>query len=137
MAGLNAPPSFAQGSGPQKQKVAADLRAKARTADTYDEVDVILRPAAAWTPALDADLKSKGAVKKPAYANYSFRAVRMKARDVEALAARADVAYVSPNREVKLPGHLSLTTGADAARALGGGSGNSAYTATVTAATPR
>ena len=37
---------------------------------------------------------------------------------VEALAAREDVAYISPDRETYALGHVSATTGADAARLL-------------------
>ena len=48
------------------------------------------------------------------------RAVKIKAKDVDAIASRSDVAYMSLDREVKLLGHVSLTTGADAAKAIGG-----------------
>src|SRR5205085_5805503 len=44
----------------------------------------------------------------------------MKADDVEKLAERDDVAYVAPDRQVKLLGHVTLTSGADAAAATGG-----------------
>ena len=39
---------------------------------------------------------------------------------VDDIAARTEVLYVSFDRQAKKTGHISLTTGADAARALGG-----------------
>jgi subtilisin family serine protease len=103
-----------------KEKVGPDLKKKARDAGLYDEVDVIIQPVGAWTAELDADLNGKGAIKRAALRNFTFRAVRMRARDVESIAARTDVAYVSLDREVGSLGHVSLTSGADAARSLGG-----------------
>ncbi len=103
-----------------RQKVGADLKKKEMEVGSCDDLDVIIQPTGSWTSSLDSDLNNRGAVKKPAFKNFGFRAVRMKAKDVDSIASRSDVAYMSLDRSVKLLGHLSLTTGADAARALGG-----------------
>ncbi|HEX5708566.1 MAG TPA: hypothetical protein VFX96_14780, partial [Pyrinomonadaceae bacterium] len=61
------PATRAQTPGVAKDKVSSDLRKKVKetTADSY--VNVIVRPASAWTSALDNDLKTKGASQKTAY----------------------------------------------------------------------
>lgn len=113
--------NVAQAAPSGKQKVGDDLKKKDQNASSDDDVNVIIQPNGAWTPALDADLSSRGATKKSSLKNFAFRAVRMKAKDVDAIAARSDVAYISLDSELESFGHVSLTTGADAARALGGG----------------
>ncbi|MDQ3804431.1 MAG: hypothetical protein M3416_11440, partial [Acidobacteriota bacterium] len=104
----------AAAAAPAKDKVGADLRKKIKERPGDERVGVIVQPAGVWGAALDADLKAKGATVKPAFKNFGARAVQMKFGDVEAAALRGDVAYVSLDREVKLLGHVSLTSGADA-----------------------
>src|SRR2546423_4616296 len=102
-----------------KKKIGADLNKKVQDAPC-DFVKVIVQPSGSWTSSLDTDLKSKGATIKPAYKNMNARAVYMKAGDVPVESSRTDVAYISLDRETKKLGHVTLTTGATAARTMGG-----------------
>ena len=97
-----------------RQKVSADLRQKLSLAG---KVDVVIKSAGAWSRTLDDAVKSNGGAVTKTFANFPLRAASMPAAAVEALAARPDVDYVALDREVKLLGHVSLTSGADAARA--------------------
>ena len=54
------------------------------------------------------------------YKNFNARAVSLPASAVNALASRSDIGYVALDRDLKKLGHVTLTTGADAASAMGG-----------------
>ncbi len=69
-----------------------------------------------WNRTLDDAVKSNNGTVTKTFASFPLRAVSLPAAAVEAFAARSDVGYVALDREVKLLGHVSLTTGADAAR---------------------
>jgi subtilisin family serine protease len=101
-----------------KQKVASDLHDRVNKSHAGDRVSVIVQPAGSWSGALDTTLRGAGANVKGSFKNFAAHSVEMNASDVEALAERDDVAYVSPDRDVQLLGHVSLTTGADAAAAM-------------------
>jgi hypothetical protein len=103
----------AQSNG--KQKVSADLRQKLSSAS---KVNVVVKSAGAWSRTLDDAVKSNNGTVTKSFANFPLRAVSLPAAAVDALASRSDVGYVALDREVKLLGHVSLTTGADGARAL-------------------
>ncbi|HEU4594431.1 MAG TPA: S8 family serine peptidase [Pyrinomonadaceae bacterium] len=112
------------GSSATKEKVGSDLRKKVKESLLGEEsLNVIIQPKSTWNATLDSDLKGKGATIGAALKNFAARSVKMKAKYVEALAARSDVGYVSLDREAKQLGHITLTTGADAAAAMTGGSG--------------
>jgi serine protease AprX len=109
-----ATPAGAQSAA--KDKVSADLRQKLSAGG---KVNVVITAAGAWNATLDNAVKSgNGAVTK-SYAGFPVRAASLPAAAVEALAARADVGYVAYDRDVELLGHVSLTSGADAARVMG------------------
>src|SRR5918911_917992 len=102
-----------------KRKVGADLEKKAHDMpNTF--VKVIVQPTSSWTSSLDTDLKSRGATIKAAFKNLTARSVYMKAKDVDVESTRTDVSYISLDRETKKLGHVTLTTGAAAARTMGG-----------------
>src|SRR2546423_11535514 len=101
-------------------KLAADLQRTLKDGSHDGRVRVIVEPAGAWSGGLDSELKQQGASVKGSFKNFAARAVEIKADDVEKLAERDDVAYVTPDRQVKLLGHVTLTSGADAAAATGG-----------------
>ncbi|HWT02649.1 MAG TPA: S8 family serine peptidase, partial [Pyrinomonadaceae bacterium] len=103
-----------------RDKVSADLRDKVRNAKGGERVNVIIEPAAAWTTSLNYTVSGNGGKVSKTFKNFKSRTVSLPPAAVEALANNPEVAYVSLDREVKLLGHVSLTTGADAARATGG-----------------
>ncbi|HEX8473381.1 MAG TPA: S8 family serine peptidase [Pyrinomonadaceae bacterium] len=106
-------------TAPSSRKISDDLRQKVRGAKDGERVDVIIQPAGSWNQSLDSALANLGGSTSRLFNNFNFRGVKLPAAAIEALATRPDIAQVSLDREVKLLGHLSVTTGADAARAMG------------------
>ncbi|HEY0079992.1 MAG TPA: S8 family serine peptidase [Pyrinomonadaceae bacterium] len=102
-----------------KQKVSDDLREKLKSS-SGERVNVVIQAKGDWTSTLDSALSSNGGSVRRSFQNFNARAVSLPAGAVDAMANRSDVKYVSLDRSVKLLGHLSLTTGADAARIMGG-----------------
>ena len=100
-----------------RQKVSADLRQKLAAAT--GKVNVVVKAAASWNKTLDDAVKTNNGTVSRTYANFPLRAVSLPAAAVENFAARSDVDYVALDRDVKLLGHVSLTSGADAARVMG------------------
>ncbi len=98
-------------------KVSSDLREQVRKSGGAGKVTVIVQPKGDWTEEQDGALVAHGARVKQRHENLDSRVVEMPAAAVEALAAREDISYISPDRETHALGHLSLTTGVDAARA--------------------
>jgi serine protease AprX len=105
----------ARASSGGRDKISADLRQKLSLAG---KVDVVIKSAVSWNKTLDDAVKSNNGAVTKTYAGFPLRAATLPAAAVEAFAARSDVAYVALDREVKLLGHVSLTSGADAARVL-------------------
>ena len=97
-------------------KVSTDLREQVRRNGGTGKVTVIVQPKGDWTDEQEGALVAHGARVKQRHENLDSRVVEMPAAAVEALAAREDIAYISPDREMHALGHISLTTGADAAR---------------------
>src|SRR4051794_38398685 len=90
-----------------KQKVSADLRQKLGQAS---KVNVIVKSAGTWGRTLDDAVKNNNGTVTKSFANFPLRAVSLPSAAVEAFAARSDVDYVALDREVKLLGHVSLTS---------------------------
>ena len=111
-----APPAVAQSLAAGRQKVSADLRQKLTQTG---KVNVVIKSAGAWGKTLDDAVKNNNGAVTRSFTNFPLRAVSLPAAAVEAFAARSDVDYVALDREVKLLGHVSLTSGADAARVMG------------------
>jgi subtilisin family serine protease len=108
-----------KGDKPQHgSKVSADLREQIGKSGGSGKVSVIVQPKGVWTDEQDGAFVAHGARVKQRHANLDSRVVEMPAAAVEALAAREDIDYISPDREMYALGHISLTTGADAARLL-------------------
>jgi subtilisin family serine protease len=101
-----------------KSKVSADLRENVRKSGGSGKVSVIVQPKGEWTDEQEGAFVAHGARVKQRHTNLDSRVVEMPAAAVEALAAREDIDYISADREMYALGHLSLTTGADAARLL-------------------
>jgi len=119
-----APRAGAQTTG-GRQKVSADLQ---QQLGQSGKVNVVVKSVKAWTSTLDTAVKNNNGTVTKSFANFPLRTVSLPASAVAALAARADVDYVALDREVKLLGHVSLTTGADAARVMA--NSNPAYDGT-------
>src|SRR5258708_11129959 len=111
-------------------KVSPDLRTRVRHAhqrsqenNNDEDVKVILQfngPASAGLVAL---LSRNGVHVRKHFNNFNSHMVELPASVVEELASFPEVRCVSLDAEVKSFGHVSLTTGADAARANSGGTG--------------
>jgi serine protease AprX len=99
-----------------KDKVSADLRQKLPSGG---KLNVVITAASAWSTTLDNAVKSNNGAVTKTYAGFPARAAQLPAAAVEAMAARADVGYVALDRDVQVLGHVSLTSGADAARVMG------------------
>jgi serine protease AprX len=111
----------AQAGSTTKDKLGSDVRKKIKdSASGEDLLSVIIQPQAGWGATLDSELKGKGASVGAAFKNFAARPVKVKAKYLEAIGARTDVGYVSLDREAKHLGHVTLTSGADAAAAAGG-----------------
>ena len=104
-------------------KVSPDLLGLVRLAQPGERVRVVLQADNPVSLALATLLFTLDARTTRTYRNLNMRAVELPAVNVLTLAASSLVSFVSPDREVRLLGHLSHTTGADAARAASAGAG--------------
>src|SRR2546423_401796 len=110
--------------GARGKKVSTDLRDLVSGARYGDEnVRVILQTKGEPGANLQALLRREGVKVHANFRNLNTRVVELPAGMVDELAADGDVTYVSPDRDVKTLGHVSVTTGADAVRASGPGGG--------------
>src|SRR5689334_20643855 len=107
----------ARAASSANDKVSADLKLKLNGGDS--KVDVVIKSAGSWNSTLDNAVKNNNGSIKKSYTNFPVRTVSLPPSAVNALAARTDVEYIALDREVKLLGHISLTSGADAARVMG------------------
>ena len=104
--------------GRNASKVSDDLREQVRRNGGAGKVTVVVQPKGEWTDEQEGAFVAHGAHVKQKHENLDSRVIEMPAAAVEALAAREDIAYISPDRETHALGHISLTTGADAARLM-------------------
>ena len=119
--GPSAPAARAQG-GPRETpaalpaKLAPDLHARLRGARGDERADLIVQFKETREGLLDALLGGLGGRVTRRFRRLGAHGVRLPLGAAEALAARPEVSYVSPDRPVSAAGHLTATTGADAAR---------------------
>ncbi len=107
-------------------KIAPDLLALARDRRKQQaRTRVIVQLDEQARTTMDGQLNAYGARLAHKLDRLNTRVLELPAQAVEALAARADVRFVSPDRETITFGHVSLTTGADAVRNLGGSNNTS------------
>ncbi|MCA1593280.1 MAG: S8 family serine peptidase [Acidobacteria bacterium] len=100
-------------------KVGDDVRQKANSSSS---VDVLIQPVGTWSSALDSAVASSSGSVKRSFNNFTARAVTLPSAALNGLANRPDVAFISLDNNIQVLGHVSLTSGADAARAMGGSS---------------
>jgi len=110
-----------QAPATETEKVAADVKEKAARGE---RVEAVVQSAGEWTTALSGAVAAGGGSVTRSFASLkSVRVLSLPAAAVWALARRGDVEYISLDREVRGLGHVTLTTGADAARAVGAAAG--------------
>ncbi|HVF42370.1 MAG TPA: S8 family serine peptidase [Pyrinomonadaceae bacterium] len=110
-----APTAHARLSAAGRDKISSDLWQKVGGGGV---VNVVMKAAGPWNSTLDSAVKKNNGSVVKSYSNFPVRAVSLPAEAVAALAARSDVDYLALDREVKQLGHVTLTTGADAARVM-------------------
>ncbi|MCA1593293.1 MAG: S8 family serine peptidase [Acidobacteria bacterium] len=93
-------------------KLSKDLLEHVHNARGYERVRVIVQPSYSWGKAHDEAIQAHGGDVKQQFGNLEERVVELPTYAVELLAARDDVEYVSPDREIESSGHLLTTTGA-------------------------
>lgn len=105
-----------------KNKKSKKLTERMERVERDDLIDVIIKPTASWSAELDRTLSGKGAVKKRSFSNFDFRVFSVKRSEIDSLAARFDIDYLTLDDRVKALGHVTNTTGAAAVRNLNGSS---------------
>src|SRR5205085_11609048 len=101
----------------QADKLASDLSATLQAAQPNERVKVIVQfkgAPALQAEAVLADSPTANVVRR--FARLNARVLTLPANAVAALAARADVAYVGPDRPAAAFGHVTTTTGTEAVR---------------------
>ncbi|HYP52942.1 MAG TPA: S8 family serine peptidase [Pyrinomonadaceae bacterium] len=95
----------------QKEKVSPDLREHAGRARRGERVRVVVQHKDRFDDEQEEEIKRHGGSVKEKFESLRMRTVEVPAHAVEALAARDDVEFVSPDREMVSFGHLKATTG--------------------------
>ena len=103
-----------------KQKKSEKLVKKMTQVLPMDFIDVIIQPTASWTSGLTTDLNGKGALLKKSFTNFGFKVYKVKQKDIDAVASRLDVDFMTIDDTLNVLGHLTATTGANAIRTLNG-----------------
>src|SRR3989442_1472883 len=112
---LNDSPTLAQSAG--QAKVGTDVRQKAQSGG---RVNVIVQATTAWNSTLDSAVTTPGGNVTRSYRNFNVRAASLPAAAIDGLANRPDVAFISLDTQTLVLGHVSATTGGDAASAMTG-----------------
>ncbi|HYH87380.1 MAG TPA: S8 family serine peptidase, partial [Pyrinomonadaceae bacterium] len=102
-------------------KLSPDLLEQVTHATLGEKVNVIVQSEGRWGLSLDLLLLALGGKVTGTYQNLDVRAVEMPASNILALASDLKITFISPDRATLASGHVSLTTGADAARDGSGG----------------
>lgn len=98
---------------------AAKVSRELEKLDKDFNADAILQLNGPLSAALSDFLKKNAAVKE-SFTNFNAHAIKIKVSFISELIKFPEVSFVTLDRKVKKMGHASLTTGANAARALGG-----------------
>jgi subtilisin family serine protease len=97
-------------------KLARELLARARGAGAQERVNVIVQLKGSPEKGLDSLVAGLGGRVTRRFRRLDAQVVSLPARAAAALAAREEVRFVSPDRAVAAAGHVTTTTGTDAAR---------------------
>ena len=101
---------------PFAHKVSRDVVDKARTVPPTAQIPVIVQLNDKANPSFEVDVAKKSGQLKATLRHFNARVVDLPAKMVDELAARPDVDFISLDRQNISFGHVSATTGADAAR---------------------
>jgi subtilisin family serine protease len=104
-----------------KEKLSSDLRERVRNARADERITLIVQAKGEPTASQDEDISIRGGRVKQQFDNLNMRVVELPANAVESLAARSDVEYVSPEREIEASGHIVKTMAADNLMPVSGG----------------
>ena len=115
--GAGTPAVKAQTSSASKVKISSDLKQKL---SGTSKLNVIIRSAGPWSSTLTNAVTGNGGTVSRSYTNFNLKMVNLPPAAVTNLASRSDVDYVTLDRSVKKLGHVSLTSGTDAAGVMGG-----------------
>ncbi|HEX8709732.1 MAG TPA: S8 family peptidase, partial [Pyrinomonadaceae bacterium] len=99
-------------------KVSADVRQKAKTAKGTDKINLIVQSNSKWSSTLTSNVNGNGGSISRSFTNFNARLVSLPVTAIDALANNSEVRFISLDRELKQLGHVTLTTGADAARTM-------------------
>src|ERR1043166_4145451 len=101
---------------PFSHKVSSDVSDKARLLPPAAPIPVIIQLNDKASPSFEADVAKKSGHLTASLPHFNARVVEIPAKGVEELAARSHVDFISLDRQNISFGHISPTTGADAAR---------------------
>ncbi|CAN5665122.1 hypothetical protein BH18ACI4_BH18ACI4_06790 [soil metagenome] len=104
----------------QLGKISGDLLNQVLGAGPKARVNIIVQSNGPWVPVLDLLITLTGGRITSGYSNFNLRAVDIPAASVLALVLNTQIDYISPDRSVVPTGHLSTTTGANAAATSAG-----------------
>src|ERR1044071_5534131 len=121
--GLNFFPQRAAGTrgkpyprSPFAHKVSRDVSDKARTVSASAQIPVIVQLNDKADPSFESDVLKKAGHLKATLKQFNTRVIDLPAKMVDDLASRPDVDFISLDRQNISFGHVTTTTGADAAR---------------------
>ena len=100
-----------------KVKISKDLKQKL---SGTSKLNVIIRSSGSWSNNLTNAVNGNGGSVKRSYRNFNLKMASLSPAAIANLAKRSDVDYIALDRPVKKLGHVTLTTGADAAGAMAG-----------------
>ena len=101
---------------PFAHKVSRDVVDKARTVAPTAQIPVIVQLNDKANQSFESEVTKKSGQLKATLRQFNARIVDLPAKSVDELAARPDVDFISLDRQNISFGHISSTTGADAAR---------------------
>jgi len=102
---------------PFAHKVSRDVVDKARAGLPTAQIPVIVQLNDKANPSFETDVQKKSGQLKATLRQFNARVVDLPAKVVDEIASRPDVDFISLDRQNITFGHVTTTTGADAARA--------------------
>ena len=100
----------------QLRKASADLKEKISRGHGKDLVRVIIQSTSENSGIVEASVRDSGGKDVRQFQNFPLKVATMSADAALTLASRDEISHISLDREVRILGHVSQTTGADAVR---------------------
>src|SRR6185295_8310660 len=117
LSGLSLQRTTVQAAFHADKKMSPDLFRATRVANRNERIRVIIQFKGNANEAVSAEIERQGGRIKSKLANLETQVVELSAGAIETLAERSEVAFIAPDRTNISFGHISATSGADAARA--------------------